>query len=318
MNNSWLDRFIEALYQKYPQRSQLVDNLMSLLSLERESVYRRLRKDVTFPAEELIKIASAWDISLDEISKFNSKYLDFKLVFIDYLYPSNEDIEYMKNMVSFISDFKNHSNMEYMEISNRLPRSLTSRFPYLRRYQLLKRTHQYSEYEILPFSKIFVPEKMSTLVLEYITAVKNFKNTVYIWDPLILDDIIRDIQYFHSIYLVSDKEKELIKNDLCALLDYMSEVADKGCWPETSNKVDLYISNINIQTNYSYYYSDIFKVFRVHVFAKSEIYTYNPAFINRFRTWIHFTKAASTLISQADLKTKIEFFRKQYELVQTL
>ncbi len=318
MNSVWLDNFIKTLYKKYPQRVQLVENLADLLSIERESVYRRLRKDVVFSAEELMKIASAWNISLDGVYNIDSKYLDFKLIFIDFLNPSDEELKYLKGIINRADEFKNNQNMEYIEISNKLPRGLISKFPYVDRFQLLKWTHLYTGNEILPFSKVSFLPKISTILSEYSATARSLKNTTYIWSPVIIEEIIRDIRYFHSVYLITDEEKELIKNDISMLLEYMSELADKGAWPETSNKVNLYISNVSIDTNYSFYFSDEYKIFRVHVFAKNEVYTNNPIVVSRFESWVQYIKSSSTLISQANLKSKIDFFNKQRELLETL
>ena len=46
--NDWYGCFIETIYKKYPKKSQLTDVLTDLLGIEKESVYRRLRKDILF------------------------------------------------------------------------------------------------------------------------------------------------------------------------------------------------------------------------------------------------------------------------------
>jgi hypothetical protein len=269
-----------------------------------------------FPSSELAKIASTWHISLDEIVGVNASQIPFKLQLANYLDPSPEQLKYIQNIIKIC----NVPGMRYMEVSNKLPRSLTTGFPYLARYQLLKWMYQFvkEEQRILPYSKIFFPTKMATLVAEYYKAVKNVANTTYIWDSMLFNFLIEDIRYFHSIYLITDEEKEQIKNETYALLDYMQKVATKGCWPETNNKVNLYIAYINLDTNYNYYYSNDYKVCRVHAFAKSEIYTTDPEMVEDFVVWMQLKKRASIHISEADEKSRIEYFMKQRELVDTL
>ena len=316
--NDWYDCFIEALYKKYPKKSQLAKALMDLLSIERESAYRRLRKDIIFPVHELVKIASAWDISLDKITGIDSKQVSFKVQILNYINPSDKELNDMRILVQNHDYVKNFPDMEYMEVSNQLPRVFTSGFLYLGKYHLLKWMYQYVNEEILSFSQIAFPEKVLKLASDYHMASKNMANTNFIWDHMLFDYLVRDIRYFHSIYLITDEEKEFIKKDLHALLDYMSEVSTKGCWPETGNKVNLYISHINIDTNYSYYYSNEVKLCRVHAFAKNEIYTSDPAMVEDFRTWMQLKKRSSVQISEADEKSRVGFFMKQYELIDTL
>jgi hypothetical protein len=314
--NDWYDCFMEALSKKHPKKSRLTEALMDLLSIEKESAYRRLRKEILFPAHELAKIASTWNISLDEIIGVNSHQVAFKVQLSDYVDPSAEQVKYIQKMIQVC----NSPSMRYMEVSNKLPRSLTSGFQYLRRYQLLKWMYQFvkDDKRILPYSKIFFPAKISGLVSDYYQAVKNVANTTYIWDHNIFDFLVYDIRYFHSIYLITDEEKELIKQDLHAFLDYMSEVATKGCWPETGNEVNLHVSYINIDTNYNYYYSDDYKVCRVHAFAKSEIYSNDPEMIDDFVSWMQLKKRASVQISKTDEKSRIEFFMKWRETINAL
>ena len=314
--NDWYDCFLEALYKKYPKKSQLTEALMDLLSIERESAYRRLRKEIIFPVHELVKIASAWSISLDEVVGINSNQVAFKVQLSNYIDPPAEQARYIQRIIQIC----NYPNMKYMEVSNKLPRSLTSGFSYLGRYQLLKWMYQFvkDEKRILPYSKIFFPAKIAGLVSDYHKAIKNVASTTYVWDHMLFDSLIYDIRYFHSIYLITDEEKELIKQDLYAFLDYMSEVSTRGCWPETYNEVNLYISYVDIDTNYNYYYSDEYKVCRVHAFAKSEIYSNDPAMIEDFVAWMQLKKRASVQISRTDEKSRIEIFMKWRELINTL
>jgi len=314
--NDWYDSFIEVLYQKYPKKSQLTEALMDLLSIERESAYRRLRKEIIFPVHELARIASAWNISLDGIVGVDSGQVTFKVQLSDYVDPPAEQVKYIKRMIQVC----NTSNMSYMEVSNKLPRSLTAGFSYIRRYQLLKWMYQFvkDEKRILPYSKIFFPAKISGLVSDYHNAVKNVLSTTYVWDHKLFDFLVYDIRYFHSVYLITDEEKELIKQDLHAFLDYMLDVATRGCWPETGNEVKLHVSYISIDTNYNYYYSDEYKVCRVHAFAKSEICSNDPKMVEDFVTWMQLKKRASVLISKTDDKSRIEFFMKWREVIDTL
>ena len=56
----WYNHFMKVLFAKYPKRAQLLEALMHLLQIEREAAYRRLRKDVPFAIQEIVKISAAW------------------------------------------------------------------------------------------------------------------------------------------------------------------------------------------------------------------------------------------------------------------
>jgi hypothetical protein len=84
-NELYYDHFMDILSKKYPTKAELAQELMDLLCLEREAVYRRLRKDVVFPAHEVIKIAATWNISLDEIIGIKSQKVLFQMKPLNYL-----------------------------------------------------------------------------------------------------------------------------------------------------------------------------------------------------------------------------------------
>lgn len=320
MNNKlWYDCFIQALYEKYPKRSRLILALKDLLFIEREAVYRRLRKDVLFSIDEIVKIASEWHISLDKITGINSGKVPFLMQPINYINPSEEELKFLRQIIDSLNYFKNFPETEFMDICNKLPRQLLAGYKYLNQFYLFKWNYQYGEKKnVTPYSQTIVSEEKAKLDVDYYQAIKQVPNSNFILDRMIFDYLINDILYFHSIRLVSDKDKEFIKNDLYDLLDYMLEVADKGYYPETKSKVNLYISQINVDTNYSYTFTPSANICFVHAFGKYEIYTFEPEMVGNFKTWMQLKKRTSIPISEVDERSRIDFFTKQMQLVDKL
>jgi len=318
-NNIWYDAFIEILYKKFPKKSHLTQALIDLLEIEREAVYRRLRKDVIFPAHEVVKIASAWNISLDEVTEINAGQISFQMRPINYVNPSEEETNFIKSIIESIRYQKDSNHVEFMSICNKIPRLLYAGFYYLNKFYLFKMTYLYfSKKEAIPFSQVIIPQEKLQLIEDYYEAIKFVPNTSLIWDHRIFEYLINDIKYFHSIYMITDEEKELIKNDLYTLLDYMQEVANKGCYPETQKKVNLYISQVNIETNYSYVYTSDTNVCFVHAFEKFEILSYNSKMVADFIAWMQLKKRTSIQISEVDERSRIEFFTRQRKLLENI
>jgi len=92
---NWYDNFIELLYKRHPKKQDLVQELMDLLYIEREAVYRRLRKDVVFTANELAKIAIDWNISLDDIICINTDTVSFQMRKLNYINPSKQESDFL-------------------------------------------------------------------------------------------------------------------------------------------------------------------------------------------------------------------------------
>jgi len=319
VNGIWYDHFIEILFDRYPKKNLLVEELMDLLYLEREAVYRRLRKDVIFSVFEVAKISSAWDISLDSIIKINSGKVTFQMQPVNYIVPSEQELKFMRHVTQAISYLKDFPDSEFMNICNKLPRPLLAGFGYLNQFYLFKSIYQYgSEKTFIPFSQVVVSEEIRQLTTEYYKAIKNVQNSSFIFDRMLFDNLVNEILYFHSIHIITDEEKELIKKDLYSLLDYLSEVATNACYPETKNKVNLYISRLYINTNYSYTYTNQLNICFIHVFDKHEIYTFDAKTVENFRTWMQLKKRSSIQISEVDNKSRIEFFTRQHQIVDML
>jgi len=320
MNNEvWYDNFIQALYEKYPRRSHLILALKELLIIEREAVYRRLRKDVLFSIHEIVKIASEWHISLDKFTSINSGQIPFLMQQINYIEPSEQELKFLREIVQALHYFKDFPETEFMDICNKLPRQLLAGYKYLNQFCLFKWNYQYGDKKkVVPFSQTIVSAEKIKLDKEFYQAIKLIPNSNFILARMIFDDLINDILYFHSIRLVADEDKELIKNDLYSLLNYMLDVADKGYYPETQNKVNLYISQLSIDANYSYTFTPKANICFIHAFEKFEVHTHEPEMVENFRVWMQLKKRTSIQISEVDERSRIEFFAKQRLLVDRL
>jgi len=315
----WDDFFIESLYKKYPKRIQLAHELTDLLFIELESAYRRLRKDVAFTVEEIAKIAQEWNISLDEITNLATNKVTFTMKSINYVDPSGEEMNEIKNRIKRLQHFETSPDAECMEVCNKLPRSLTAGFPKLYQFDIFRWAYQYGNSEERAIlSKTKLSKQFLQELTNYSMIIKHVANMSYIWDYRIFDYFVHDVQYFHSIFRITDKEKEQIKQELLVLLDYLLEVATNGYFPETKKKVTIYISKTKLDTNYSYFYTEELKMCRIYVFEKFDIFSFNLDLVNDFRNWMLLKRRTSFQISEIDAKSRIDFFIKQRELIEAL
>jgi hypothetical protein len=318
-DNAWNEGFLNALHKKFATKTQLTQSLAALLDLEREAVYRRLRKEVFFTVHEIVKIASVWGISLDQISQVNSEQYSFQMKQINYLEPSKQEIEYLNYVVKSIHFLQNTPNTEFFNICNKLPRQLLAGYVYLNQFYLFKKNYQYGdEKEVTPFSKTNISEEKHQITKAYDRAIKRVPYSIFILDNSLFEFLVNDIQYFCSIRLITKEEKELIKKDLYNALDYLLKIANHGCYPETQNKVNLYISELHVDTNYSYTFSPEANICFVNVFEKFEIYTFNSEMVAKFRSWMQLKKRTSIQISEVDEKSRVEFFIKQRQIIDSL
>ena len=318
-NTKWYDCFMEALLARFPKKSLLVEALTDLLHIEREAAYRRLNNRVPFSIHEMVKIASEWNISLDEITGNSSGKISFQMQLIDDADLSGQELWFLQHLVQSINDLKEFPDTEFTYICNKLPRQILAGYGCLNQFHLFKWKYNYgNEKKLVPLGQVIISEKEQQLSAVYNREIKNVPLTNYIFDRLIFDRLVNDICYFHSIQMITDEEKIFIKQDLFALLDYLLDVAIHGCYPETQKKVNLYISGLNIDTSYSYTYTNQTSMCFVHVFDKYEIYSLNAEMATNFKKWIQLKKRSSILISEVDHRSRTDYFTKQRKIVELL
>jgi hypothetical protein len=318
-DNTWYDLFLESLFEKFSKKSQLTKEVMSLLCLESEAVYRRLRKDVMFTFHEVAKMAAAWNISLDEAVGINTGKVTFQMKPINYFNPSKKELNSLINRVKNLEHLVNSADFEFMEVSNRIPRPLCTNFMILYRFEIFRWAYQYHNDDAFKqFSKVIIPDNVTHEIQKYNKYVKCITESHFLLDEMVFEYVVNNILYFHSILLVSDEEKEQLKVALSSLLDYMMLLAVNGCYPETKQKVKLYISQLNLDTNYSYYYTEKFKTCNVHAFGKYDICSFELKMVEKFRSWMQLKKKASIQISEVNEKKRIEYFVQQRQLIDRL
>ncbi|MDR0863784.1 MAG: hypothetical protein LBO74_02475 [Candidatus Symbiothrix sp.] len=318
-NNFWYDMFLETLNEKFPKKSQLTEALMDLLSLEREAIYRRLRKDVLFTVYEVATIARAWNISLDSLLNTSEENPAFQLELLRSVNPTDNDFRVMNNFVDSLLSLKQDPNAEYIEACNILPMVLLSGFPQLIKFYTFAWMYRYGgENSSCSFTQTVPSEKVMEWERIHYKNLVNIPHVQFIWDAKIFQYLINEIKYYASIYLITPEEEDLIKQDILAFLDYMEEVSRKGHFPETNNKVNLYISKTNIDTGYACYCSDKIKASKIRTFIMNVTVSRDSRLFNDQRKWLHLKKRAAIQISGADEKQRIDFFRQQRQLVDSL
>ena len=316
-NKNWYDRFMETLNKKFPKNALLVQALVDLLPIEKEAVYRRLRRDVFFTSEEIAKISFAWNISMDKIVGVDSDKVNFQMYPVNFYDPKKSDLDYLQKTIQLFSRLKEGVFSEYIEVCNKIPRSLFVRFPHIRNFYKFIWMYKYdSENNEVPYSKVVFSEQMQKIMSDYVISTGNITEMHYIFDKSIFNDFIDDVRYFHEIDLIIGEEKELIKKDLLKLLEFLSDATKTGIFPDTKNKIYLYVSHINIDTSYSSFCTDDYKVFRVHIFGEYESKNYDATTVLNFKKLLQSKKHTAYKISADDEKSRKKYFSEQRELIE--
>jgi len=320
MKQSFYDYFLQALEKRYPRKSDLVSALMEVLPLEKESVYRRLRKYVFFTAEETMEIARAWNISLDNIISINpTKTSPFQFHMIRYVHPEEADYKILEDYNRDLEIIARDPNGRMVEVINALPRSLYCRSELLTRLFSMKWLYKYGlSHEVLPFGSIQIPERMQELDTEYVRLVHDISEVHSIHDSRFVERAVDDIIYFRSIGMVTEDEAALLREELLTLIDYMEDVASIGYFRHTGNKLFFYLSHTWLDSEYLLFESELLTLSSVRILERNSIASSDKKVFDRFMNMVQSIKRSSVLMSGSNALQQVEFFTLQRNIVETI
>jgi len=311
---------LKALEKKFPDKAELVEMLVKILFMEKGAVYRRLRGEVPFSFFEVANIAEKLNISLNNLIYADLVKTDhFELNIVEYINMNEADYKQWEDYISLIGLAKNDPLSEIAESSNILPLLIYGKFDSISKYFLFKYQYLFNETESrISFGNLVFPERLKHIYHSYFNVSKNFSKTILIWDHLIFRYLVTDILFFSDTNLIYKEDIQEIKKDLFALLDYIDEIAFNGCFKETGNSVDFYISDINFDADYSYVQFNDLHISHVRTLILNSVASPLKSSFDIIKRWIQSLKKSSTLITKSGAIYRADFFEKQRKIVAEL
>ncbi|MBD3590435.1 hypothetical protein [Bacteroides sp. GM023] len=309
---------IEAMKEKLPLKGQLADMLMDTLYIGKEAVYRRLRGEVPFTLQESALVSRKLGISLDQIVgiSFKSNAM-FNINIVDYDDPFESYYEILDKYVTLVNSMQDDPNSAMGTSSNIIPQTLYMKHELLAKFRLFKWMYQNKNIDCKSFEELEMPAKLVNIQKDYVGMTRHIHSIDYIWDSMIFQHLINDIQYFSSIHLISDETKEEIRKELFLLADELEELAISGKTKE-GNQVRIYVSHINFEATYSYVETNNLRLSLIRVYSINSLTTMDNEIFHSLKEWIQSLKKFSTLISESGEMQRIQFFKQQREIIDTL
>lgn len=223
----------------------------------------------------------------------------------------------MEGHVEALSSVKEATHSELGTSSNIIPMTISLGHQTLSKFRLFKWMYQNDTLETDTFDELVFPTEIFDIQQQYVDISDNFQLTQHIFDAMIFQNMINEIRYFNDIQLITEENKNQLKEELFNLSGRLEELAKKG-QNEQGNQVKIYISNINFEATYSYAEIDKHLLSLIRVYAINAITTQDPQISESLKNWIQSLKKFSTLISESGEMQRIHFFKKQCELIEAL
>jgi len=319
-NGPLYDTFIQAIKEKIPENSKLIHVLMDLLHIEKEAIYRRLRREVPFTFSEIATISNKLGISIDCIvgTAFHHSR-PFQYNPLEYVHPDDVDLNHVEQLAEQLHSLREGSYSELADCSNVLPQTIYLCYEHLTKFSIFKWKYQRSGLGgSKKYAQIVVPDKVRQVGEKLVRSARNVENTYYVFDNLMFRYLVNNIQYFGSIGMITPEEVRLIREDLHRLLDELEILAIRGAYEDTGKQVLLYISNINFETSYCYFQTSDVYLSMVKAFSLNSLNSMEKSTFDAMKSWILSLKRLSTMISVSGEMQRIIYFRNQREIIDSL
>ena len=319
MDNQLHQVLLTEIQRRFTKNSEMVNALADILRIEKGAVYRRLRQDVPFTFNEISIIAKSLMVSLDNLIGIEGqKSIPFQMHLPDFIFPQDSDFYILNTYLNFLRSINQSENSEFASASNALPYDLAFKFRELIPLYLFKWNFHYNSDKVIPYHQITIQPEMERIMTEYTLEMKKFKKSSYILDNRVFRLFVDDIHYFNSIRLIEKDDIQKVKEALHTMLDYLEKMAVTGEFQETGIPVNVYISDIDITTSYSYLESENIHFSMVKTFILSSVNSTDITTFERMKKWIHSLIKISTLITLTNERQRVLYFEKQRKIVNEL
>lgn len=311
-------KLMEAAKEKIPAGSNLAKMLMDILFLGKEAIYRRLRGEVPFTLVEATIISQKLGISLDKVTGTcaNSDVV-FDLNTVNHFDPLEACAIFLNEYIKIFHTLKWDPHSEMGLLSNVIPHTLCLKYGLLFKYRLFKWIYQNEHGNCKHFKELEIPQKLIDAQKEFVSTIQYIHAIDYIWDNRAFEPLVNDIHYFSKVHFITDEEKYEMKKELKELTYELESMAEEGKNKEGS-KVGIYLSNLNLDTTYSYIKTDRLSLSLIRVYSIHSMVTQDTTMFKILKEWTESLKKVSTRISESNEVRRIQFFKQQREIIDTL
>lgn len=317
--------FVTMLKKAIPANVNLADEVAELLEVSADSAYRRLRGETDFSLEELVLLATTYNISLDTTLMNGTKMVSFRTNelnthvsgFADYLGVLHSDLKWIRQW----------PNAKITYAAEDLPVFYHFFFPQLARFKMVywnKSILGNTELNSAFVEDVNIPEEWRAEVPRIIDVFSQMPS-IEIWHEDTIKSTLKQIEYYaHVGYF---KQKETLAQLMQELTDLMSMVRIQAEYgrkyqPYTKKVLntafELYASEVMIGNNCVLLNSDIQNATYLSFNTFNFIQTKNEVFNQQTISWTKNLLSKSNRISEVAEIARAQYFNQRMAEIDEL
>jgi BetR domain len=310
-------QLFQQIKGKIPDQASLIDEIVKLLDISADSVYRRMRGEKPVTLDELHKLCTHYRISLDQLMEiqtgafmFQGQPLDSRSFRFDaYLTGALQSMSYMNS-------FKKKEFYYLCKDSPFFHHFYFKEFAAFKYYFWMSTLLFFPEFRNKKVSFEEYPDELFQIGRKILDQY-NQLDSVEIWNAESLNTTLRQIEYYRDgrmfksaedifrLYEVAEKMMDHLEKQ--AELGYKFEYGDPDKKP--LGKFHMYFNEVVLGDNQMLAVLDNLKITYIPHSGANYIMTRDITFCENFYQYLRNLMRRSTLISEVSEKERAKFFK---------
>lgn len=314
-------KLVETIKKEESNDVNIISRLKNILNISQQSISRRLRGEIPFTFEEVMKISLAFSFSLDEIigkHRIKGTFLDMKWLLEDEMDIVGVYNDLITKSIDKMVYIENDPNALLISARNRLPLNLLLRYENLTKFQYFIGRHQVATKAFnMKFSEIDLSPENKQMMRDYINNHRKIKRIELIIDDNTLLSMIKEITYFYRRKLITDTDIAILQTELFDLVSFVEKFMMEGKNDLGAENI-CYLSKLDIETNYSYLQFNDQKIVELCIYKEIPAIISDSKVCDIMRKRLESLKKYSTLITGSNELQRTLYLDKQKEYIENI
>jgi len=319
--------FFGKIRQSLPPHVSLADELVELLGLSHDSIYRRIRGEKPITMNELKHLCEHFHISLDQVLEIKSEAVLFQAPDINE--PTPVFTEYLQGILKQFSYFNSFSSRKMFYLCKDLPFWYFYIFPEVAAFKTfcwIKTVQNHKDYADKKFSFNEFPFDDCFQIGQKILKEYNRLPCVELWNFESLSSTLRQIEYYKDAGLFASKaDLGIVIDSFHATIEHLKKQASSGSrflpgdeHRSSDEQYELYINEVILGNNTIMLELDSTPHCFINYNVLSYLFTKDTRFTKQAFASFKNLMSRSTNISATGEKFRNKYFEYQFEKLLAL
>ena len=250
ISNPVQSAFFEQVRKHLPPNVSFADALAEILTISKDSAYRRIRGETILSLDEVKKLCERFNISLDAVIGSASEFASFRYRLVDKTHFTIND--WLNSILENLKRLPNNGGGELLYFAKDLPIFYYFNSPWLSAFKIFfwkNSVLRYDHDEHLKFDPEQVSKETTTLgqrIYDRYTCIRRTE----IWSEETLNVTLRQIQFYHECGFLADSSMAVrLCDEYLTLLNLIRRWAGVGYNQNMENAFELYKNDLLIADN---------------------------------------------------------------------